>query len=151
MEIFMKNKKNDDEARFRGQELHRHTILTLNNNAIAKQFTMNSNGIAIQDCELTPSDMAQRLRVKSPQQVNKYLVEHGYQVECRRGNGRKYYELTPQGIAVGGHYRYVSKKYKADNDNNDDVNMVQQLFWTTQTLYALANELKIDLVIKDKS
>lgn len=64
----------------------------------------------VNEPDLTPTTIAERLNVGSARAANQLLVFHGYQQPLRDGKGRLYYELTPKGERAGGVFKDTDKK-----------------------------------------
>lgn len=60
--------------------------------------------------DITPTTIAERLNIGGARSANQMLVLHGYQQPLRDGKGRLYYELTPKGERAGGIFKDTEKK-----------------------------------------
>jgi hypothetical protein len=60
--------------------------------------------------DIRPSDIAERLGLRSAQEANKLLVRFEYQNALRDHKGHVYYELTPKGERAGGVFKDTDKK-----------------------------------------
>lgn len=85
--------------------------------------------------DLRPSDIADRLALRSAQEANKLLVRFEYQNALRDHKGHVYYELTPKGERAGGVFKDTDKKTGHGVP-------IKQLMWASRIVDLLRSDME---------
>ncbi|MDO6966993.1 Rha family transcriptional regulator [Rhizobium alvei] len=85
--------------------------------------------------DLRPSDIAERLGIRSAQEANKLLVRFEYQNALRDHKGHVYYELTPKGERAGGVFKDTDKKTGHGVP-------IKQLMWASRIVDLLRSDME---------
>lgn len=91
----------------------------------------------VNEPDLRPSDIAERLGLRTAQEVNKLLLQHGYQSAHRDHKARLYYELTPKGERAGGVFKDTGKR------SGNGV-PVKQLMWAAGICDCLRSDMSLE-------
>lgn len=91
----------------------------------------------VNEPDLSPSGIAERMKLRNAQEVNKLLCHYQYQTPHRDGKGRLYYELTPKGERAGGVFKDTEKRTGHGVP-------VKQLMWASGIIDLLRVELEED-------
>jgi predicted transcriptional regulator len=91
----------------------------------------------VNEPDLRPSDIAERLGLRTAQEVNKLLLQFGYQSAHRDHKARLYYELTPKGERAGGVFKDTGK-------HHGNGVPVKQLMWTAGICDRLRSDMSLE-------
>lgn len=91
----------------------------------------------VNEPDLSPSDIAKRLGLRTAQEVNKRLLQYGYQSAHRDHKARLYYELTPKGERAGGVFKDTGKR------SGNGV-PVKQLMWAAGICDRLRSDMSLE-------
>lgn len=90
----------------------------------------------VNEPDLTPTDIGNRLGGMPARQINSALCQYEYQIRHRDLKGRIYYELTDKGRDAGGTYKDTGK-------NHSDGTPVKQLMWAASIVDHLEAEMGV--------
>lgn len=91
----------------------------------------------VNEPDLRSPDIAERLGLRTAQEVNKLLLQFGYQSAHRDHKARLYYELTPKGERAGGVFKDTGKR------SGNGV-PVKQLMWAAGVCDLLRSDMSLE-------